>query len=418
MKKNNLYYITILFVVGLFVSGCSDFLSNPNNQGLPAGKTAAVTIYSPASNDSLGFGTHPVNYDISPVGSIDFVELYIDGKYIKNFFPKTASNIPPVTFTLDSSLVGKKISLYLIYYDLNGGSAASDTVKNITVTERRTPPAVPFELKLIRLTNNTVNISWKDTSETITSYEVWRKAGFDGDFKKYVEAPAGTFNINDEYLAPGQVYFYKIRSINEFGISAFSAIINTAGVGGSLNVYPPTDLTATTLSSSAVKLQWKDNSSNENYFTVERKTNYTGFTTLNIVARNVTEYTDSESGLVPGAQYAYRIKAFSSSDSSWSNTVYVTMPSSGSSAPFTIRVDRTPGGKILLNWNKAASKAGVIEISRKASTAKNYKILTNLSGNETRYLDNYAVPGSQYIYKLIVRNQQNKEIYRAEVSNK
>ena len=50
----------------------------------------------------------------------------------------------------------------------------------------------------------------------------------------------------------------------------FSDEINTAGIISSGNIFPPTNLTANVTGIANVRLNWEDNSDNENYFAVQR----------------------------------------------------------------------------------------------------------------------------------------------------
>src|SRR5262249_19153010 len=84
----------------------------------------------------------------------------------------------------------------------------------------------------------------------------------------------------------------------------------------------PTNLSATVVSSSEIDLTWKDNSSNEDGFKIERCTGGTcnNFAEIAQVGANVTTYADT--GLSPNTQYAYRVRAFNViGNSPYSNVV-------------------------------------------------------------------------------------------------
>src|SRR5437773_4373467 len=92
---------------------------------------------------------------------------------------------------------------------------------------------------------------------------------------------------------------------------------------------PPSNLAATVASSSQINLTWKDNSSNETGFKVERcqGSGCTNFSQIVQLGANVTSY--SNTGLSASTTYLYRVRAFNSvGNSAFSNTV-----SAKSSAP-------------------------------------------------------------------------------------
>lgn len=91
---------------------------------------------------------------------------------------------------------------------------------------------------------------------------------------------------------------------------------------GSLN--SPTNLTADVISNTEVKLNWSDNSDNEESFKIERKTGDLGnWVEIASVSSNVTTYTDTTASA--HTKYYYRVRAYSDSSgySHYSNEVKV-----------------------------------------------------------------------------------------------
>ena len=73
----------------------------------------------------------------------------------------------------------------------------------------------------------------------------------------------------------------------------------------------PSDLAAVTISSTQIRINFSDNSNNEQGFIVERRLQSGGsFTPIITLAENTTEYLDG--GLAPTTGYCYRVKAFNS----------------------------------------------------------------------------------------------------------
>jgi hypothetical protein len=98
-------------------------------------------------------------------------------------------------------------------------------------------------------------------------------------------------------------------------------------------------VSATALSSSAIRLSWQDNSNNESGFRIDRW-NGTQWVVLGYAGANATSYTDS--GLQPNTTYYYYVGSYNSAGVSWaSNYVYATTQGGGRSE---VVVDDLDGG--------------------------------------------------------------------------
>lgn len=84
---------------------------------------------------------------------------------------------------------------------------------------------------------------------------------------------------------------------------------------------PPSNLVASTASTTQINLSWMDNSGNETGFRIERCTspNCTNFTQIAEVGANVRSFSDN--GLVKNTAYSYRASAFNAAGSSGFSTV-------------------------------------------------------------------------------------------------
>jgi len=99
------------------------------------------------------------------------------------------------------------------------------------------------------------------------------------------------------------------------------------GPGPSPGTVPagPSSLVATTLSGGRIDISWRDNSSNESDFRVERADVGGGFSEIAIVSANVTVYQDT--AVLGAASYAYRVRAHNASGfSGYTNEAVGTTP--------------------------------------------------------------------------------------------
>jgi YVTN family beta-propeller protein len=121
------------------------------------------------------------------------------------------------------------------------------------------------------------------------------------------------FFINDSTLvdttkkditfSEGQKYYWRVRAKNIGGNSPFSDVWNFTTL-----LIKPDSLNAINDGPNKVKLSWKDMSSSESGFIVERKTTSSNFSIIDTVAANSIEYIDlTVLGLT---EYHYRLNCF------------------------------------------------------------------------------------------------------------
>ncbi|MHB1687766.1 MAG: fibronectin type III domain-containing protein [Ignavibacteriaceae bacterium] len=327
MKPKLKYIFPFVFLIAAYFLGCTDLFINPNSSS-GGGSNLKISIISPASNDSVSFAGVQVNYNLLEQAGINFIELYVNGKIHKWIPPNSDGSKPTIILSLDSTLIGSRISYYLIYYDKDGNSARSDTMSNLLVTGIRNTPYTPYNFSYTLLSGNSINLSWKDSSiGDAPGYEIWRKDGFFGTYSIHLVSPPNTFNINDNNLSDTTIYYYKIRGINKSGASGFSNELSTSGNGAFRSIPPPTNVSVKATGPNTVQLTWNYTGAVANYFKIERRYSWSNYSAVGNVSGNVYQFLDNSNGLVPSTEYYYRVKAFTSADSSWSNDVYVKTPS-------------------------------------------------------------------------------------------
>ncbi len=82
----------------------------------------------------------------------------------------------------------------------------------------------------------------------------------------------------------------------------------------------PTNLRVRSASASAIRLKWSDNATGETGYSVERSTDGITFAAIRTLPANAKSFTDTT--VIPGATYTYRVRAFNDISNSFpSNTV-------------------------------------------------------------------------------------------------
>ncbi|MGN6438463.1 MAG: PA14 domain-containing protein, partial [Agriterribacter sp.] len=101
-------------------------------------------------------------------------------------------------------------------------------------------PSAPSGLTATTQSYNRINLSWTDNSNNETSFELFRSDNSVEDFQTIAVLPANTTSFADTTVKPATKYFYKVRTINQYGQSAF----DRSGRGVDYAYYETTTLSA------------------------------------------------------------------------------------------------------------------------------------------------------------------------------
>jgi len=177
-------------------------------------------------------------------------------------------------------------------------------------------------------TGTTIDLTWLDNSNNESGFIIERyivdpnqsQTVFDWQIKT-VTAPDVVF-FSDTGLIPQTTYYYRIKSYNQYGESAYDTIVSkTTDAVAVANLQVPTLNSAVVeqsfLDPPQVVLSWTDNSSTETAFLIERRVGVSGpFSQIFVAAANSTTYTDTN--VIEGGFYTYRLRAYRSSDTAYS----------------------------------------------------------------------------------------------------
>jgi len=294
---------------------------------------------------------------------------------------------------------------------------------------------------------NAVNLSWT-TVANASSYTVERAPMGTTNF-----APLGTATVNgskasfaDTTVAPSSTYVYRVTAISNQS-KAYSYKITAVGANGNgvnevktspvlgkngvatLNVTTPivTNLTAPSTLTAAVNatnngiaLSWKDNSNNENSFTVWRSVNGAPATllttvtssTANTTATNRTVTYNDTTAVAGGSTYSYSVLANRTSApagiSASSNTAAFTIPMPAVATPSNLTATAT-GTTVALRWTDNSNNEGNFTVWRSVNNAPATLLttVTSSAANATAinrtvtYSNTGLASGSTYTYYVI-----------------
>ncbi len=283
-----------------------------------------------------------------------------------------------------------------------GYSSLTVTGVSAAVADAAPPPAAPTLLTATVTSATQVRLTWRDNATTETSFAVERSVN-GGAFAllNTVAAFAGTGTVtyNDNTVAVGQTYAYRVRAFNGIAPSAYT---NTASV--STAILAPTGLTGTILNAARdVRLNWTDNATNETSYKVERSadggTTWTVLTTT--LAANAITYTNAA---VPLGTYVYRVTAVNGAASSTPAlvTVVVALPAAPTSLAGVAVI--SGGRAVNLTWVDNANNETSFTIQRCTGACGTggawANVTTTVAANATTYLNTGLTPLRTYSYRI------------------
>lgn len=234
-----------------------------------------------------------------------------------------------VSYT-DTGVAAGTTYFYRARYRASNGDVSSYTSVVTTTTPGTGGIAAPTGLTATALSSTEIRLNWTDNATNETDYQIERAA--DGVSFAMVSFGGGANQVTrtDSGLTPNTTYHYRVRAVNGSAASGYSNVAN-ATTQSTSTVPPaaPSNLVATALSSTEVRLTWTDNSTDETGFTITRSTDGVHWGDALSAGANATSVNDP--GRTPGLRYYYRIRAQRQSSagtrfSSFSNETNVLMP--------------------------------------------------------------------------------------------
>ncbi|MBO0612363.1 fibronectin type III domain-containing protein [Thiothrix fructosivorans] len=199
------------------------------------------------------------------------------------------------------------------------GTTASTSYPVASVTTPAAPPTIlapPSNLAASVVNGTQVALVWTDNSSNETGFQVERCLGETcTNFALIKSLGANVTTFSNTGLTANQTYRYRVRAYQGTTNSAYTTIIHAQTLA------KPTALTATAQIGGKATLTWADSNLYETGFSIERCQggSCTNFTAIATVGANVLTFSDS--GLVVGTRYRYRVRATHASGGSAYSTV-------------------------------------------------------------------------------------------------
>jgi fibronectin type 3 domain-containing protein len=283
----------------------------------------------------------------------------------------------------------------------------------------------------------TVNLSWNDNSIAETAYIVQRMENASGNWVDVGTIPSPLDQLNtkgirqfaDTTVQPNTPYQYRIVGQNTVGyggdfpamtVTSTSDVLSVDAIVPTEPPATPSNLSSTLAFGPQTQLQWTDNATNENGFTIQRCTGNgcTNFADIDGVGSDTTTYTDAS--IAPNATYRYRVVAFNFAGNSLaSNIVTVAVPASPAAPTnllLTVQGSLTTGPRVRVvfrdNQNNTNPETG-FQVFRSENGGA-FSLHTTLAprngvGNVT-YYDYAVVGGNTYSYYIVTVNASSASV--------
>ena len=203
-----------------------------------------------------------------------------------------------------------------------GGTAGTSLTVNFTVINQTatTVPAAPSNLTATAPSPTEVVLSWNDNSTNEAQFIVERQFATSVPAEEIAWLPANTTTYTDNTLSDGDRATYQVKAVNSAGSSLSNKVSIFTPHGPP---QPPTNLVATSLSSTEIYLTW-DSAPFGNDYVIERSPSPTsGFEQVDASYISDTRHTSYD--LEPNTTYYYRIKTiFSKEPSTYSEVASAT----------------------------------------------------------------------------------------------
>ncbi len=231
------------------------------------------------------------------------------------------------------------------YVGFTGGTGGSTAVQNILTwtysPTATTLPAAPSNLTGTVISGSEIDISWTNNANNATNVLIDRST--DGvNFSQIASVSATVTTYHDTSLSPGNTYYYEVQASNAAGNSAFSNVFQAATVTPPA---PPTNLTATNITTTEVDLSWTNVATNATGIKILKQL---GSNSSQVIATGLSPTTTSYdiTGLTPGSPYIFEVDALNSNGPSGATTIAVdTLPAQ------VTGVTATGGpGQITVSW--------------------------------------------------------------------
>jgi len=364
----------------------------------------------------------PTDFKVTPVGVNSFKVEWKDNSKneigfelrvgLKSKNPPPRFNLNPVgnPLTTDQKtlvittnpLPGKELDFQLAAYNGKlGFEVFSDPTPVVTVTALS--PSVfeaPSNLRAKRVDDGQIRLAWDDNATSEYGYQLFVKEG-NGKWQLYPKFEPGTkFDFPIFGFASGKTYSFRVRAFKE-NPAVFSAYSNTLTVTTKA-FQAPSELVATPSGEGAFSFKWKDRSSLEAGFELQKKTGTGEFVSLAETGSN-TISTQPIPNFSLDADYQFRIRAFRTVASAKVYTAFSPVAAARSSAlfkPTELAAQTLDDTSVKLTWKDVSGRESVYQVQHREVGTADFENTGSVGANSKEATISELDPGTNYEFRI------------------
>ena len=217
-----------------------------------------------------------------------------------------------------------------------------------------------------------------------------------------------TANISEEFVT-GQKYYFRIYTIFGSKSSPYSNVV----VGEESSTYAPSNFRANSISVAKCQLSWKDNSTSEIGFEIQRKTGISGsFSVITELPPNSENFTDT-TVVYTDTTYYYKLSAtFKNNKSSPSDTLSITIPFR---PPSDLHMTCLSKSSVMLEWKDGINFDGDYLLYESVNSQP-FMQVTILPSSTTSFTVTGLNSANSYKYKVQAKTRYNFSKYSNTLS--
>ena len=280
------------------------------------------------------------------------------------------------------------------------GGVSSQTGVTLAVSRPPAPvPGAPQNPTASVNSNAQIVLKWTPADSLATRFHIERQVAGSGFLEiAVIQSSATTFT--DVNVTAGTVYQYRIRAENDYGLSAYSAVVSaTVPV---VQLLPPSNLQAVAVSQTQINLTWSAANTNATKFHIERKSGATAtYAEIAAVPSTTTAYQDNT--VQPSTTYTYRMRSEGATGlSSYSSETSATTPAPPLPPAPTLQATATSSSQVHLSWSTTATGIILFSMERRTTTGV-YSQVSQPIATSTSFDDSGLTGSTTYLYRMRVQ---------------